>query len=155
VHDSEGFSFCSNALLCSYGFKGFELIMAALKKTLVDVGIITAAKTQPLDVGTYLRRVLVPEAAVRLIQGDRKNCSTEEAMVILEESRAYGAAVFGQDASVADLETKREKRDREREQQEFRQEIQAILSSQEAGSKALQRGREAIVALHTLLAKQA
>lgn len=71
--------------------------MRWLQEKLVDRGWLTVKHTNPLDIDTYLRRVMVPEAAVRLIQDDRPSIHPPQAEEILERSRAYGIAVFGTD----------------------------------------------------------
>ena len=65
--------------------------MTTLRKMFADTSILTDKNTQPLGVDAFLRRVLVPETGVMLIQED--NCiSRKEAITVLKESRAFGLA---------------------------------------------------------------
>ena len=112
--------------------------------------MISPSRIKPLDVESYLRRVLVPEAAVRLIQNDQ-NCDYESAVTILNESRAYGAAVFGQDDSQEFRESKAERKERKLERQAREKERQAILDKGGEKARVLQIAQKAIEQLEALL----
>lgn len=100
-----------------------------------------------MTVDVYLRRVLVPETAVRLIEVDQR-CSRSEALKILEESRDYGAAVFGDMDTANSLlfkETQAERTLRFEEEEAAASQREDLLSSQGVEAEALRIG-EALIA---------
>lgn len=141
----------------SYGPQGFEAIINSITTYLIQRDpLILAHRTAPLDVSTYIRRVMVPEAAVALIMDDfngalsRPPINRVQATEILRESRAYGAAVFaldgtfGKDGFNKTAETAAEKKQRHREEDEVEKEREAILASgDQRRIKAVERGPKA------------
>ena len=74
---------------------GIDAITEWLNKHLVTEHIVTEQDAAPLDMRSYVRRVLVPEMAILLIIEDQgPDCGRNKAVRILKASRAYGAAVF-------------------------------------------------------------
>lgn len=139
----------------SYGQKGFAIIINYWNEFVTTTPVITPDKTAPLDVPVYLRRVLVPETAIRLIQDDRGGCSEREAIRILEESRAYGVAVFGGESGSLPgepKETKLEKKQRRKEEREEDERREAIMSSQSSEAEAIRRSRDFMATLRLLAA---
>lgn len=134
----------------SYGQRGFEEIIGILGAEMVDTHIISTRRTAPLDVDSYLRRVLVPEVAIRFIQDDRSGCSRSQAIEILAASRAYGLAVFPSNGGANMRETKAERLEREKEEEEEEKRRAEILSSKCAGAEALKKGQRAILAIQQL-----
>lgn len=63
------------------------------KLYITDSSLLTPLDAQPLDLKAYVRRVLVPECAVELIQSDL-SISRDEALRVRGESCAYGKARF-------------------------------------------------------------
>jgi len=116
--------------------------MHVLTTELMSKGILTQTQSDPFDVEFYLRRVLVPETAIRLIQADQ-NCSTADANKILEESRDYGAAVFGDTQGSENLfkESEYEKGQRFKEEEEEASQREELLSSQGPEARALRIGQ--------------
>jgi hypothetical protein len=129
----------------SYGQKGFDVIMDILNSKLVLGGIVSANRTAPLDIDTYLRRVMVPETAVRLIQRDM-NCSWAQALDVLQESRDYGAALFGDVENNPSrlFETQVDRKERRRQQKEQASQRDSLINSQGEEAEALKLG-EAIM----------
>ncbi|KAG8834560.1 hypothetical protein FRC17_008394 [Serendipita sp. 399] len=88
-----------NATAGYYGEQGFAIISQVLFDIFPD---IPREKTEPLDVSNYFSVVLVPEAAVLLIQQDLeestsisdKNALRSRALQVLRNSRKYGEAMF-------------------------------------------------------------
>jgi hypothetical protein len=81
----------------SYGPKGFECLYAHLAPLFTfKSAYLQPDQIRPLDPQQFVRRVLVPEAAVRLVMEDRK-CGRDAAIEIVVESRLYGMAVNGLD----------------------------------------------------------
>lgn len=118
--------------------------METLTKELVSTGVLTTQHSAPLDVEVYLRRVLVPETAARLIQADQK-CSFSKALTILEESRDYGAAVFGDSETTTSLqESQYERGQRYKEERAEASQREDLLSSQGPEATALRRGQAVI-----------
>ena len=107
-----------------------------------------------MTVDVYLRRVLVPETAVRLIQVDQR-CSTSKALKILAESRDYGAAVFGDMDTASSLhfkETQTERDMRAEEEEAAKSHRENLLSSQGYEAEALKMGEAIIAKLRKLSA---
>jgi len=129
----------------SYGQKGFDVIMDILNSKLVLGGIVSANRTVPLDIETYLRRVMVPETATRLIQEDM-NCSWTHAFDVLQESRNYGAALFGDVENNPShlFETQVDRKERRRQQREQASQRDILINSQGEEAEALKLG-EAIM----------
>ncbi|KAG8931438.1 hypothetical protein FRC02_002716 [Tulasnella sp. 418] len=75
-----------------YGEQGQMAISVAID-TLFPASTIAPASTSPLLLSDFRRRVLVPEAALLLIQEDM-HAGRDEAMKIMNESRHYGLAMF-------------------------------------------------------------
>ena len=129
--------------------------MQWLNESLVEDSIITSNRTEPLDVQTFLRRVMVPEVAVRLIQSDRDGISRKAAIKILEASRTYGAAVFGHEGGGGgydEVEIAKEREDREKEKQlQDKRNATILASSQGSKAEALRRGQKAIAELRLLV----
>lgn len=119
--------------------------MDVLMRKLVHPGIITSEHTAPLDLESYLRRVLVPEAAVRLIKL-QQGCGISEAEIILRESRDYGAAVFGEDL-IAGFESKGDRRKRNKEVAENAMRVDDIIKTNGRGAEALKRGQAILAEL--------
>ena len=87
----------TDSINCSYGEKGASAITGALQKMFAGTAelkqALTTAPIHPLKSSEFIRRVLVPEAAVLLIQEDR-DISRAQAIQTLEDSRRYGMVVF-------------------------------------------------------------
>ncbi|KAF8605789.1 hypothetical protein BDV93DRAFT_437885 [Ceratobasidium sp. AG-I] len=73
-----------------YGEQGVLVIFDVLTELFSNLSI---EETKPLEPRQFLLSVLVPEAAALLIEQDR-NCTHEEALTTLRESRAYGQMMF-------------------------------------------------------------
>lgn len=94
----------------SYGGLGFEAIYNQLQTSLVKSAMVADHLVRPLDVDSYVRRVLVPEAAVCLIQTDQ-SCERSQAIAILEESRAYGLAVHSVQDELGEIQEERDEKE--------------------------------------------
>ena len=140
----------------SYGPQGFEAIINSINTYMIQRdSLILAHLTAPLEMATYLRRVMVPEAAIALIMDDYSGApdgpiDRERATEVLRESRAYGAAVFaldgtfGRDGLDKAAETAAEKKQRHQEEDEAEKERQAVLvSGDRRRIKAVERGPKA------------
>lgn len=125
----------------SYGPRGSEAINNALRSLFVDqIPLITPVSCAPLDVPAFLRRVLVPEAAVALIAEDL-NISPEEAKQVKHDSSAFGRAVFGtqaEDALIIQNELDREAKEERREKKRKSAEKKAQKLAAEEKARALQ-----------------
>ncbi|GBC05490.1 hypothetical protein RclHR1_06250012 [Rhizophagus clarus] len=74
-----------------YGTKGNLIISDVLIKLFLNTGILTLAKTYPLEPMNYLTDVLVPETAMRLIFEDNGgNGSLDDAREIMVSSSDFG-----------------------------------------------------------------
>ncbi|GAA6011787.1 hypothetical protein JCM10207_004244 [Rhodosporidiobolus poonsookiae] len=125
-----------------YGQRGFDCILATVKKLFIDdIPLLTADRASPLPVDSFLRRVLVPETAVTLIQSDLALPSRAEAARVCRDSAGYGKAVFpvvdaeerAEFARERDRELKAERAARERREKGERE---GEGASQESRSKA-------------------
>jgi hypothetical protein len=76
--------------LHSYGEQGLLVFFDTLNELFPN---LTPEDTKPLTTRQFFTSVLVPEAAVLLIEQDM-DCAHEEALIILRESRQYGLAMF-------------------------------------------------------------
>lgn len=94
----------------SYGALGFEAIYNQLQITMVQSNVLTDHVARPIDVEGYLRRVLVPEAAVHLIQEDQ-GCDRNTAIEVLKESKPYGLAVHSVEDELDETVEEREERE--------------------------------------------
>lgn len=138
----------------SYGHQGFEVLKKILEDEFVEHSMVSPSRIRPLDVESYLRRVLIPEAAVRLIQDDQQ-CDYTSAVTILSESRAYGAAAFGHDGSQDLPETKAERKERKMEIQSAERQREAILEAGGRKARVLTMAQKAVDQLRALLPSQA
>ncbi|KAK9895063.1 hypothetical protein P389DRAFT_172634 [Cystobasidium minutum MCA 4210] len=137
-----------------YGHMGFQTILNALTAAFVSKGILTADIASPLTVEVYLRRVLVPETAVRLIQVDQR-CPRSKALTILADSRDYGAAVFGDMDTASSLhfkESQIERHMRVEEELTAATQRENLLSSQGDEAEALRMGEAILSKLRKLSA---
>ncbi|KAG9037461.1 hypothetical protein FRB95_005400 [Tulasnella sp. JGI-2019a] len=75
-----------------YGEKGFLVISSTLQ-AMFPSDEVDPGTTYPLEPPDFLRRVLLPEAAVLLIMEDRK-IDRDDALMVLKASRAFGLAAF-------------------------------------------------------------
>ncbi|CAB4406354.1 unnamed protein product [Rhizophagus irregularis] len=75
-----------------YGPRGAIVIAETLRKLFIDTKILTKSLTIPQTPMEYLQEVLIPEAAVRLIQED-KDITAEKAREIMLESVRFGEYV--------------------------------------------------------------
>ncbi|CAE6359115.1 unnamed protein product [Rhizoctonia solani] len=73
-----------------YGEQGLLVFFDTLNELFPN---LTPEETKPLTTRQFFTSVLVPEAAVLLIEQDM-DCAHEEALIILRESRQYGLAMF-------------------------------------------------------------
>ncbi|CAE6455961.1 unnamed protein product [Rhizoctonia solani] len=73
-----------------YGEQGFLVFFDILNELFPN---LTPKESKPLTTRQFFMSVLVPEAAALLIEQDM-DCTHEEALVILRESRQYGLAMF-------------------------------------------------------------
>lgn len=148
----------------SYGPQGFEAIINSINTYMIQRDpLILAHRTAPLDVATYLRRVMVPEAAIALIIDDYSGApdgpiDRSRATEVLRESRAYGAAVFaldgtfGRDGLNKAAETAAEKKQRHREEDEAEKEREAVLASGDRRRiRAVERGPKAFAQIKKAL----
>ena len=94
----------------SYGALGFEAIYNQLQITMVQSNILTDHLARPIDVEGYLRRILVPEAAVYLIQEDQ-DCDRKTAIEVMKESKPYGLAVHSVEDELDETVEEREERE--------------------------------------------
>ncbi|GAA5825185.1 hypothetical protein JCM11251_006134 [Rhodosporidiobolus azoricus] len=112
-----------------YGHRGYVTLLRALTDLFTDDRpILTPLRTAPLPVDYYLRRVLIPECAISLIQQDMDLATRSEAAKVMQDSRQYGRAVFGDEDEEerewakrereGDMERERREREREREERE-------------------------------------
>ena len=77
----------------SYGGRGF----VEMSRWLADAfGDLTGPQLGLVDQTAYLRTILLPELAVRLIMQDL-GCAEDEAVRTLEDSRRFGLAVWPYD----------------------------------------------------------
>ncbi|GAA5864877.1 hypothetical protein JCM8547_009258 [Rhodosporidiobolus lusitaniae] len=114
-----------------YGARGFEVLQKTLHNLFVtDVPILTSHRTSPLPVDFYIRRVLVPESAISLIQRDRSLPTRGEAEVVMKLSRAYGMAWF---SMVTEEERRENARGREREMEREEREKREKKKEKEDG----------------------
>ncbi|KAH8929339.1 hypothetical protein BT69DRAFT_1198648, partial [Atractiella rhizophila] len=78
-----------------YGDRGSVVIYEALREQyVVEDAILDDSRSAPLDKATFIRRVLLPEIAMRLIMEDEGLSSLEEAREVMEKSRDFGRAVW-------------------------------------------------------------
>lgn len=78
--------------IVSYGPVGLEVI-----STILDMMIIDTKETFPLPTEFFVRRVLIPEVAIRLIAEDlNRSINDPDVQKTLEDSRAYGVALFSE-----------------------------------------------------------
>ncbi|CAE6460786.1 unnamed protein product [Rhizoctonia solani] len=73
-----------------YGEQGLLIFFDTLNELFPN---LTAEESKPLTTRQFFMSVLVPEAAALLIEEDM-DCTHEEALIILRESRQYGLAMF-------------------------------------------------------------
>ncbi|CAE6418436.1 unnamed protein product [Rhizoctonia solani] len=73
-----------------YGEQGLLVFFDTLNELFPN---LTAEESKPLTTRQFFMSVLVPEAAALLIEQDM-DCTHEEALIILRESRQYGLAMF-------------------------------------------------------------
>lgn len=122
------------------------MFLEVLNTEFVSRGPLNPQTAAPLDIEVYLRRVLVPETAVRLIEWDQR-CTRSKALEILEESREYGAAVYG-DTELSERffkQTQAEKSRRAKEEEIAVSRREDLISSQGDAGEALRLG-EAFIA---------
>ncbi|KAL7004489.1 hypothetical protein EMMF5_005970 [Cystobasidiomycetes sp. EMM_F5] len=131
-----------------YGPRGFEIIMKWLNDAFVATSLLLADDVKPLDVQGYLRRVLVPEVAILLIQEDNSQpgvpCSRVRAVRILKKSRAYGSAVFPSSGEDAEAENEEE------EELEIEVATRRIAKARNTGAEAGRRAYNAYMEVFTL-----
>lgn len=110
--------------------------MKALEKHFVDTCcVLSSSSASPLPIEAYLRKVLVPEAAISLIAQDQ-NCTRLEASAIRKESVGFGFAVFGMSAEEEEFLAEEMAREyRETREKEERIEAEAKGKSQEKEKK--------------------
>lgn len=101
-------------LYVSYGLIGLEVILNTLDNMFtspsLDTSKLDTAQTAPLPTDIFIRRVLIPEVAIRLIAEDL-NLSPKDPKVhsTLEDSRAYGVARFsGGDVNTVALKVEKQ-----------------------------------------------
>lgn len=76
-----------------YGPRGAIIIAETLRRLFIDTKKLTISLSSPQAPMHYLQEVLVPEAAVRLIQEDYNGISAEDARKIMFESLKFGEYV--------------------------------------------------------------
>ncbi|CAB4419324.1 unnamed protein product [Rhizophagus irregularis] len=76
-----------------YGPRGAVIIAETLRRLFIDTKILTKSLASPQTPMEYLQEVLIPEAAVRLIQEDYKGIQIENAREIMLQSVHFGAVV--------------------------------------------------------------
>lgn len=128
---------------CSYGPQGFQILKEVLEEEFVQHNMISSSRIRPLNIDSYLRRVLVPEAATLLIQEDQQ-CDYDTAVRILKDSRAYGAAVFAQVNTEDVAESQEERNEREKDRASQNQRRKALLNEGGRQAKALKVADTAI-----------
>ncbi len=72
------------------------MIAETLRRLFIDTKILTKSLVSPQTPMEYLQEVLVPEAAVRLIQEDYQGIQIENARVIMLQSVDFGAYVHSE-----------------------------------------------------------
>lgn len=120
----------------SYGALGFEAIYNQLQITMVQSSILTDHLARPMDVEGYLRRVLVPEAAICLIQEDQ-DCDRKTAIDVMEESKPYGLAVHSVEDELDETVEEREEREEEEQAQAKKARKAAKKKEKEAAMEIL------------------
>lgn len=122
--------------------------MKWLNDAFVATSLLLADDVKPLDVQGYLRRVLVPEVAILLIQEDNSQpgvpCSRVRAVRILKKSRAYGSAVFPSSGEDAEAENEEE------EELEIEVATRRIAKARNTGAEAGRRAYNAYMEVFTL-----
>ncbi|KNZ49368.1 uncharacterized protein VP01_5064g1 [Puccinia sorghi] len=86
-----------------YGVQGYEVIYLTLASMFMSPAALneTARLAHPLSPDYFIRKVLVPETALRLIAEDLNTVLTDPLVYkTLEDSRAYGLAKFPDTASL-------------------------------------------------------
>ncbi|CAG8752085.1 protein FAR1-RELATED SEQUENCE 5 [Rhizophagus irregularis DAOM 181602=DAOM 197198] len=76
-----------------YGLRGAVIIAETLRTLFIDTKILTKSLASPQTPMEYLQEVLIPEAAVRLIQEDYKGIQIENVREIMLQSVHFGAVV--------------------------------------------------------------
>lgn len=125
----------------SYGPRGFECIHSTLRQLFtIDNPILTDSNISPFSSDFYLRRILVPEAALDLIRTDlgleRDEVGLQAATDVLERSRPFGKAAH---AVVEDVEKERKRARKE----DLRKEEVAERERQEKAERERQEQEEA------------
>jgi len=72
------------------------MIAETLRRLFIDTKILTKSLVSPQTPMEYLQEVLVPEAAVRLIQEDYQGIQIENARVIMLQSVDFGAYIHSE-----------------------------------------------------------
>jgi len=72
------------------------MIAETLRRLFIDTKILTKSLVSPQTPMEYLQEVLVPEAAVRLIQKDYQGIQIENAYVIMLQSVDFGVYVHSE-----------------------------------------------------------
>lgn len=129
--------------MSSYGPQGLEILKDVLEQEIVGLSLIIPSLIKPLDVESYIRRVLVPEAAVRLIQEDQQ-CEHDAAVTILHESRAYGAAAFALGDSETVPESQEELKQRKKDSCTLTEKREALLRAGGEAARGIRLADKAI-----------
>lgn len=125
--------------LPSYGPHGQKILRDAIHTCFIHPGLLTEARTTPLPVDAYVRRVLIPECAIELIRRDLAATrgldpnlpvtaeARAEAERVCEQSRRFGVALHSTNEDMDAFA--REEEERERKEREARNVYIVRLSS--------------------------
>lgn len=117
----------------SYGMLGFQTILGHLREMYAE---LPADRHEPLPRDFFIRRVLLPETGLQLIQQDFQ-ISREAACDVMAESRRYGQAVH---SPMEDFLTKQELKQIKRDKAEdSSKKMKALVVPGAAGSSSQQQ----------------
>lgn len=116
----------------SYGMLGFQTILGHLREMYAD---LPADRHEPLPKDFFIRRVLLPETGLQLIQQDFQ-VDRGPASEIMAESRRYGQAVH---SPMEDLFTKQEMRQIKRDKAEDKSKKLKALTAPAAAAGSSQQ----------------
>lgn len=94
-----------NLIFFSYGYWGHEIIVLTLSRFYAtSTAMLDKNTARPLSREAFIRRVLLPEVAIRLVAEDLGIPAKDpRAWKVVEKSRAYGVALFSDENSWYDL----------------------------------------------------
>lgn len=121
------------------------MLVVLTEIVLEEAHVLDPSKFAPLDEQTLIRQVLIPETALRLIKSDLQQAASNvnealddasahaKARKVLEDSRAYGRAMFpsGAGQELAEMSFVREMEMREREELRLEREARQLKVKQD------------------------